>query len=86
MFDRSEFADVLKGPALPAGPPARLRSKGALARARPKTIHVDSGALQAAEGMLSSKQPSSTNLTGCCIIVPFLSLVPSMCVTNVFVS
>ncbi|XP_048482891.1 patronin isoform X10 [Plutella xylostella] len=42
---------------------ARLRHKPAAARARPKTIHVDSGALQAAEGMLASKQPSSTNLT-----------------------
>ncbi|XP_026314535.1 patronin-like isoform X4 [Hyposmocoma kahamanoa] len=67
VFDRSEFMDTLKGtgggPAPPAGPPTRMRNKGAAARARPKTIHVDSGALQAAEGMLGSKQPSSTNLT-----------------------
>lgn len=37
------------------------------ARARPKTIHVDSGAVQMAEGMLLAsrgKQGSSSNLTG----------------------
>lgn len=64
VLDKSDLMEVMKhgsGAATPAGP--RLRGKQA-ARARPKTIHVDSGALQAAEGMLGSKQPSSTNLTG----------------------
>ncbi|XP_061381422.1 patronin isoform X13 [Danaus plexippus] len=63
VLDKSDLMEVMKhgsGAATPAGP--RLRGKQA-ARARPKTIHVDSGALQAAEGMLGSKQPSSTNLT-----------------------
>ncbi|XP_052747057.1 patronin isoform X3 [Bicyclus anynana] len=68
-LDKTEYLELLKfgggappTPA-PAGGGARLRGK-VPARARPKTIHVDSGALQAAEGMLGSKQPSSTNLTG----------------------
>lgn len=88
VFDKSDFMDVLKGPggaAPPAGGPPRLRSKGPAARARPKTIHVDSGALQAAEGMLGSKQPSSTNLTGSCMILLFFSVVPFARVTNAFV-
>jgi hypothetical protein len=74
VFDKSEFLESLRGSGggsggggggsmTPAAPPARLRGKAAAARARPKTIHVDSGALHAAEGMLA-KQPSSTNLTG----------------------
>ncbi|XP_073942237.1 calmodulin-regulated spectrin-associated protein patronin isoform X4 [Choristoneura fumiferana] len=58
-LNKAEFPELQR--AAPA--PARLRGKPA-PRARPKTIHVDSGALQAAEGMLGSKQPSSTNLTG----------------------
>ncbi|XP_072937138.1 patronin isoform X3 [Epargyreus clarus] len=68
VLDKSEFYDTLKshggGGGGGGGGGARLRSKAGGGRARPKTIHVDSGALQAAEGMLSSKQPSSTNLTG----------------------
>lgn len=67
VFDKSEFLDTLQrgagGAGGGAGGGARLRGK-LPARARPKTIHVDSGALQAAEGILASKQPSSTNLTG----------------------
>lgn len=48
---------------------AKLRPKGigGNPRARPKTIHVDSGAVQMAEGILSAsrgKQGSSSNLTG----------------------
>ncbi|XP_059058179.1 patronin isoform X3 [Achroia grisella] len=67
VLDKSEFLDTLKGgsgaPAAAASPAgARLRGRAPAARARPKTIHVDGGALQAAEGMLASKQPSSTNL------------------------
>lgn len=48
---------------------AKMRPKGVGGnpRARPKTIHVDSGAVQMAEGILSAsrgKQGSSSNLTG----------------------
>ncbi|XP_053603230.1 patronin-like isoform X6 [Plodia interpunctella] len=68
-FDKSEFMESLKGGPSPAGgggaggaggaaPPARRVARPA-PRARPKTIHVDSGALHAAEGM---RQPSATNL------------------------
>ncbi|XP_075992742.1 calmodulin-regulated spectrin-associated protein patronin isoform X15 [Anticarsia gemmatalis] len=66
VLDKSEFMDVLRGGNTPAptpGGPARLRGKAGGGRARPKTIHVDSSALHAAEGMLATKQPSSTNLT-----------------------
>lgn len=69
-IDKSEFLESLNrgntvAPApTPTGGAARLRSKAAAARARPKTIHVDSTVLHAAEGMLATKQPSSTNLTG----------------------
>ncbi|CAB3250622.1 unnamed protein product [Arctia plantaginis] len=68
VLDKSEFPDILRGAgtATPAPTPttgtARLRGKAGGGRARPKTIHVDSSALHAAEGMLA-KQPSSTNLT-----------------------
>ncbi|KAM3958063.1 LOW QUALITY PROTEIN: calmodulin-regulated spectrin-associated protein patronin [Aphomia sociella] len=68
VLDKSEFMEAMKGgsgapaAAAPSGG-ARMRSRAAAARARPKTIHVDGGALQAAEGMLAAKQPSSTNLT-----------------------
>ncbi|CAH2104188.1 unnamed protein product [Euphydryas editha] len=74
VFDKSEFLETLQrggggggggagGGGGGGGGGARLRGK-LPARARPKTIHVDSGALQAAEGILASKQPSATNLTG----------------------
>lgn len=45
----------------------KMRSKTTLTRPRPKTIHVDSGSVEMAEGMLqpsSGKKGSSTNLTG----------------------
>lgn len=67
-LDKSEFLESLNrgGSVTPAAPggAARLRGRPAAARARPKTIHVDSSALHAAEGILATKQPSSTNLTG----------------------
>lgn len=67
VLDKSEFMhmDVVKHGTLDrlAGTP-RARRTPAVPRARPKTIHVDSGALHAAEGMLHTKQPSSTNLAG----------------------
>ncbi|XP_041968719.1 patronin isoform X3 [Aricia agestis] len=65
VVDKSDYMESLRsgGGGGGGGGAARLRGKQP-ARARPKTIHVDSGALQAAEGMLGSKQPSSTNLTG----------------------
>lgn len=67
VLDKSEFLEALKSggvqPAAAASPAgARMRGRAAAARARPKTIHVDGGALQAAEGMLAGKQPSTTNL------------------------
>ncbi|XP_037297737.1 patronin isoform X11 [Manduca sexta] len=66
VLDKSEFMDSIKAGGMSpggggGGGTARLRGRGA-ARARPKTIHVDSGALHAAEGMLAAKQPSHTNL------------------------
>lgn len=65
VFDKSEFMETFKmsAPSAPAVSGTRMRPKAAGARARPKTIHVDSSTLHAAEGMLASKQPSSTNLT-----------------------
>lgn len=67
VLDKSEFMhmDVVKHGTLDrlAGTP-RARRTPAVPRARPKTIHVDSGALHAAEGMLHTKQPSSSNLAG----------------------
>lgn len=70
VLDKSEFLESLNSGGATTdrgnergGGGARLRSKPAPARARPKTIHVDSGALHQAEG-LRAKQPSSTNLTG----------------------
>lgn len=67
-LDKTEFLESLNrgGAVTPAPTPtgaARLRSKPAQPRARPKTIHVDSTALHAAEAMLPAKQPSVTNLT-----------------------
>lgn len=67
VLDKSEFPELSRGAATPApaaGGAARLRGKAGAGRARPKTIHVDSSALHQAEGMLATKQPSSTNLTG----------------------
>lgn len=69
VLDKSEFLESLKlGNSTSPTPTntntaARLRGKAGGGRARPKTIHVDSSALHAAEGMLATKQPSSTNLT-----------------------
>ncbi|KAJ2953919.1 hypothetical protein O0L34_g1556 [Tuta absoluta] len=60
VLDKSELMQSLGMSPAPAA--ARLRNK-AQVRARPKTIHVDSGAVTHAEGLLH-KQPSSTNLTG----------------------
>ncbi|XP_068621542.1 patronin-like isoform X1 [Battus philenor] len=66
VLDKSEFLETLKTGGHPAGGPGMgggtTRLRGKPARARPKTIHVDSGALHAAEGMLA-KQPSATNLS-----------------------
>ncbi|XP_060802957.1 patronin isoform X10 [Amyelois transitella] len=60
-FDKSEFIESMKGSPHPATNTNTTRLRGKPApRARPKTIHVDSGALHAAQGML--RQPSSTNL------------------------
>lgn len=82
-LDKTEFLESLnRGGNIttplptPTSGTARLRGKAAASRARPKTIHVDSSALHAAEGMLATKQPSSTNLTGrwCCLHVPALCL------------
>lgn len=75
VFDKSEFMAAMK-PIPPAsqnaasnGPKMRPKAGGGMGgtRARPKTIHIDSGAVQTAEGMLLAsrgKQGSSTNLTG----------------------
>ncbi|CAH2067496.1 unnamed protein product, partial [Iphiclides podalirius] len=66
VLDKSEFLETLKGgghtPSGGGGGGGATRLRGKAARARPKTIHVDSGALHAAEGMLA-KQPSATNLS-----------------------
>ncbi|XP_045535124.1 patronin [Papilio machaon] len=65
VLDKSEFMETLKGGHSQAGVGGAgggTRLRGKAARARPKTIHVDSGALHAAEGMLA-KQPSATNLS-----------------------
>lgn len=73
MLDK-EFMhmDAMKGGTLErhAGATPRARRAAAAPRARPKTIHVDGGALHAAEGMLASaaKQPSSTNLAGTALL------------------
>ncbi|KAJ0182119.1 hypothetical protein K1T71_002841 [Dendrolimus kikuchii] len=70
VLNKTELMESLKmgGGGAPTGTlpstGARLRGKGAGGRARPNTIHVDTGALHAAEGMLNNKHPSSTNLTG----------------------
>ncbi|XP_062524367.1 patronin isoform X13 [Bombyx mori] len=61
VIDKSELLESMKHGSSPASSNPRLRSRGATTRARPKTIHVDTGALHAAEGMLA-KQPSATNL------------------------
>lgn len=48
-------------------PTPKMRSKGSTPRPRPKTIHIDSGSVEMAEGMLPSsrgKRGSNTNLTG----------------------
>lgn len=45
----------------------KLRSKGSTGRPRPKTIHVDSGSVEMAEGMLQpsqGKKGSTSNLSG----------------------
>lgn len=60
MLDKTELMHAIS----PATAVPRARRTAAAPRARPKTIHVDSGALHAAEGMLGSKQSSSSNLTG----------------------
>lgn len=45
-------------------PAPKMRSKGAT-RPRPKTIHIDSGSVQMAEGMSSrGRKGSTSNLTG----------------------
>ncbi|CAK1544321.1 unnamed protein product [Leptosia nina] len=67
VLDKSELMESLArvgggGSQTTGGSGTRLRGKAA-PRARPKTIHVDSGALHAAEGMLRH-QPSHTNLAG----------------------
>ncbi|CAG9862690.1 unnamed protein product [Phyllotreta striolata] len=55
-LDKSEFAHPMK-------PVPRMRPK-ASTRPRPKTIHIDSGSVQMAEGMSSrGKKGSSSNLT-----------------------
>ncbi|XP_047514588.1 patronin-like isoform X5 [Pieris napi] len=65
VLDRSEFPDApSRAGGNPAGATGATRLRGrAAARARPKTIHVDGGALHAAEGMLR-RQPSHTSLAG----------------------
>lgn len=48
-------------------PSMKLRPKGTTPRPRPKTIHIDSGSVEMAEGMLQparGKRGSNSNLTG----------------------
>ncbi|XP_045511917.1 patronin-like isoform X4 [Pieris brassicae] len=65
VLDKTEFPDAPSragGNLTGATGSTRLRGRAA-ARARPKTIHVDGGALHAAEGMLR-RQPSHASLAG----------------------
>ncbi|KAF5275691.1 hypothetical protein FQA39_LY06803 [Lamprigera yunnana] len=58
-LDKSELMTSLK-------PTPKMRPKGSMARPRPKTIHIDSGSVEMAEGMLQpsrGKKGSSSNLT-----------------------
>lgn len=60
MLDRQDLMNSLK-------PAPKLRSKASTTRPRPKTIHIDSGSVEMAEGMLQpskGKKGSSSNLTG----------------------
>lgn len=55
-LDRSELSSLKPTP--------KMRPKGNM-RPRPKTIHIDSGSVQIAEGMSSrGKKGSTSNLTG----------------------
>lgn len=55
-FDRPELSSLKPTP--------KMRAKGNV-RPRPKTIHIDSGSVQIAEGMSSrGKKGSTSNLTG----------------------
>ncbi|KAL1491179.1 hypothetical protein ABEB36_011818 [Hypothenemus hampei] len=59
-LDKQDLMSSLK-------PTPKMRSKGGPSRPRPKTIHIDSGSVQLAEGMVSSKgrmKGSTSNLTG----------------------
>lgn len=59
VFDKSELMGSLK-------PMPKMRPKAAT-RPRPKTIHIDSGSVELAEGMMQpsrGKKGSTSNLTG----------------------
>lgn len=56
----------------------KMRSKGSTNRPRPKTIHVDSGSVEMAEGMLQpsqGKKGSTSNLSGMAHMFMFCVLV-----------
>ncbi|XP_025830608.1 patronin isoform X4 [Agrilus planipennis] len=58
VLDRSELSSLKPTP--------KMRPKGSVTRPRPKTIHIDSGSVEMAEGMLQpsrGKKGSSSNLT-----------------------
>lgn len=58
ILDKGEVMTSLK-------PTPRMRPKGSVMRPRPKTIHIDSGSVEMAEGMLQpsrAKKGSSSNL------------------------
>lgn len=59
VFDKSEVLGSLR-------PTPRMRPKAA-SRPRPKTIHIDSGSVEMAEGLMQpsrGKKGSTSNLTG----------------------
>lgn len=68
------FATIHQGKLLPdksdlpsTKPVPKMRNKSSTTRPRPKTIHVDSSAVDLQEGVLSpsrSKKGSTSNLTG----------------------
>lgn len=75
MLDKSDLMGTLKGP-------TKMRSKGSTGRPRPKTIHVDSGSVEMAEGMLQpsqGKKGSTSNLSGTFINYSFLRLFLCVC-------